>query len=68
MSIINNTVGITEITPVESEVTKTKKQESRDFSRGGFKTKVHSGKIKPESTKSERTSKQQGKISGDLRS
>lgn len=35
----NNTVGTTEITPVETEVTKSEKQESRDFSRGGFKTK-----------------------------
>ena len=33
----NNTVGTTGITPVESEVTKTKTQESRDFSRGRFK-------------------------------
>lgn len=37
MSIRNNTVGTTEITPVETEVTKSKKQESRDFSRGRFK-------------------------------
>ena len=29
--MINNTVGTTEITPVESEVTKSMKQESRDF-------------------------------------
>ena len=34
MSIRNNTVGTTEITPVEMEVTKSMKQESRDFSRG----------------------------------
>lgn len=39
MSIRNNTVGTTEITPVETEVTKSKKQESRDFSRGRFKQK-----------------------------
>ena len=36
MSIINNTVGTTGITPVEIEVTKSMKQESRDFSRGRF--------------------------------
>lgn len=54
MSIRNNTVGTTGITPVETEVTRSMKQESRDFSRGRFKTA--------------RTSKQQGKISGDLRS
>lgn len=35
--MINNTVGTTEITPVESEVTKTKKQESRDFGRRRFR-------------------------------
>jgi len=35
--MINNTVGTTEITPVETEVTKSMKQESRDFSRGRFK-------------------------------
>lgn len=40
MSIRNNTVGTTEITPVEMEVTKSMKQESRDFSRGRFKPKV----------------------------
>ena len=37
--MINNTVGTTEITPVESEVTKTKKQESRELSRGRFKNR-----------------------------
>lgn len=37
MSIKNNTVGTTEITPVETEVTRSEKQESRDFSRGRFK-------------------------------
>ena len=37
MSIINNTVGTTGITPVETEDTKSMKQESRDFSRGRFK-------------------------------
>ena len=36
MSINNNTVGTTEITPVETEVTRSEKQESRDFSRGRF--------------------------------
>nr|DAG13023.1 MAG TPA: hypothetical protein [Caudoviricetes sp.] len=36
MSIRNNTVGTTEITPVEMEVTKSMKQESRDFSRATF--------------------------------
>ena len=36
MSIINNTVGTTGITPVETEDTKSMKQESRDFSRGRF--------------------------------
>lgn len=36
MSINNNTVGTTEMTPVETEVTKSEKQESRDFSRGRF--------------------------------
>jgi len=34
----NNTVGTTEITPVETEDTKSMKQESRDFSRGRFKS------------------------------
>ena len=33
----NNTVGTTEITPVETDVTRSMKQESRDFSRGKFK-------------------------------
>lgn len=33
----NSTVGTTEIKPVETEVTKSEKQESRDFSRGRFK-------------------------------
>lgn len=37
MSIRNNTVGTTEITPVETEVTRSMKQESHDFSRGRFK-------------------------------
>ena len=37
MSIRNNTVGTTEITPVETEVTKSMKQESRDFGRRRFK-------------------------------
>ena len=37
MSINNNTVGTTEITPVETEVTRSEKQESRDFSRVRFK-------------------------------
>lgn len=32
----NNTVGATEITPVETEVTRSKKQESRECSRGRF--------------------------------
>lgn len=36
MSIRNNTVGTTEITPVKMEVTKSMKQESRDFSRATF--------------------------------
>lgn len=35
----NNTVGTTEITPVETEVARSKKQESRDFSCGRFKNK-----------------------------
>lgn len=43
MSIRNNTVGTTEITPVETEVTKSKKQESRDFSRGRFKMSIDWG-------------------------
>ena len=38
MSVNNNTVGTTEITPVEIEVTKSMKQESRDFGRGRLKT------------------------------
>ena len=33
----NNTVGTTEITTVETDVTRSMKQESRDFSRGKFK-------------------------------
>ena len=40
MSVNNNTVGTTEITPVETEVTKSMKQESRDFSRGRFNMTV----------------------------
>lgn len=32
----NSTVGTTEIKPVETEVTKSEKQESHDFSRGRF--------------------------------
>ena len=40
MSINNNTVGTTEITPVETEVTRSEKQESRDFSRGRFKAEI----------------------------
>ena len=36
--MINNTVGNMEITPVETEDTKSMKQESRDFSRGRFKS------------------------------
>ena len=32
----NNTVGTTEITPVETEDTKSMKQESRDFGCGMF--------------------------------
>lgn len=39
MSVNNNTVGTTEITPVETEVTRSMKQESRDFSRGRFKNR-----------------------------
>lgn len=35
----NSTVGTTEIKPVETEVTKSEKQESHDFSRGRFKQK-----------------------------
>ena len=36
MSIRNNTVGTTEITPVETEVTRSMKQESRDIGCGRF--------------------------------